>query len=432
MQLNERMPAASIRSALAAAGAALLAPALPAAAQGSAVWKGEGALLLYKEGGGRVSAVEPVVSVRRTDGNDQTLGLKVTLDTLTGASPNGAVPQPTPQTFTSPSGGSSYTVDGGELPLDPSFRDQRTALAFSVERPLGNGLRASAGANVSHEYDFDSIGANGALAWDFNDRNTTLSLGLAYESDRIKAVGSAPQGLRPAYAADTPRAASLSRNVADVLIGVTQVMSRRWLMQANLGIGRGSGYHSDPYKVLSVVDGGTGLLAGTRYVTEQRPDTRLRTSLYWQNKVMLKDDVLDVAYRFYRDDWGVRAHTLDLRYRVEIGAGVHVEPQLRTYRQTAADFWRGWLVDGRDWNSGTQSTPLAAASADPRLAAFHALTLGLKLGVPVGPASEFSLRVARYRQTQRKPADAPGVLSALDLAPDLKATTAVVGFTRDF
>jgi hypothetical protein len=432
MQLTASPRPGSIRAALAAAGAALLSPVLPAAAQGSASWKGEGALLLYKEGGGRITAVEPVVSVRRTDGNDQTLGLKVTLDTLTGASPNGAVAQPGAQTFTSPSGDSRYTVNGGEVPLDPSFRDQRTALAFSLERPFGSGRRLSAGVNLSHEYDFDSLGANGALALDFNDRNTTLSLGIAYESDRIKAVGSAPQGLRPAFEADTPRTGSQSRNIADLLVGVTQVMARHWLMQANLGVGRGSGYHSDPYKILSVVDGGTGLVTGTRYVTEQRPDSRLRTSLYWQNKVMLKDDVLDVAYRFYRDDWGIRAHTLDLRYRVEVGGGVHVEPQIRSYRQTAADFWRGWLVEGRDWASAGASTSLAAASADPRLAAFSALTLGLKFGLPLGAGSELSLRLASYRQKQRRPADAPGVLQSLDIAPELKATTVVVGITRDF
>ena len=56
-------------------------------------------------------------------------------------------------------------------------------------------------------------------------------------------------------------------------------MNRRWLRQLNYGLGRGSGSYNDPYKVLSVVDGSTGLLTGDRFVTEARPDQRTRHSV---------------------------------------------------------------------------------------------------------------------------------------------------------
>jgi hypothetical protein len=434
MQLSSPAGAArgSIRAALAAASAALLAPALAQTGGSSPTWRGDSAVLLYKEGGGRVSAIEPVVSLRRTDGNDETLGLKVTFDALTGASPNGAVPQPGPQTFTSPSGESQYTVEGGRTPLDTSFKDRRGALAFTLERPFGAGRRLSLGANVSAEYDFQSLGVNGAMSFDLNDKNTTLSIGAALEADRIKPVGGRPAGLQPAFGAGAARGGSASRQVVDLLLGVTQVMNRQWLTQLNLGIGRGSGYHADPYKILSVVDGSTGLVTGDRYVSEQRPDTRNRISLFWQNKLHLREDVVDVAYRYYSDSWGVRAHTLDARYRIELGRGLHLEPQWRWYRQSAADFWRGWLVEGGNWSSSTHTSPLANASADPRLAAFSAHTLGLKFGMPLDARSELTLRLQGYRQQPKKPADAPGVLQTLDVAPVLKATTVVVGYTRDF
>lgn len=434
MQLSAPAGAArgSIRAALAAASAALLAPALAQTGTASPAWRGESALLLYKEGGGRVTAVEPVVSLRRTDGNDQTLGLKITFDALTGASPNGAVPQPGPQTFTSPSGESQYTVDAGRTPLDPSFKDRRGALAFTLERPFGAGRRVALGANVSAEYDFQSLGVNGAMSFDFNDKNTTLSLGLALEADRIKAVGGMPTGLQPAFVAGATRSGSESRQVVDLLVGVTQVMNRQWLTQLNLSLGRGSGNHNDPYKILSVVDGSTGLVTGDRYVSEQRPDSRNRVSLYWQNKVHLREDVVDVAYRYYSDSWGIRAHTLDARYRFELGRGLHLEPQWRWYRQSAADFWRGWLVEGGSWSSSVHASSLAQASADPRLAAFSAHTLGLKFGMPLSARSELTLRLQGYRQQPKQPADAPGVLQTLDVAPTLKASTFVVGYTRDF
>jgi Protein of unknown function (DUF3570) len=373
-----------------------------------------------------------VVSARRTDGNGRSMGLKLTLDALTGASPNGAAPQPTAQTFTSPSGNSSYSTPAGQLPLDPSFKDTRVALAASLDTPFGTDQRVALGASFSSEYDFKSLSVNAALARDFNQKNTTLSLGLAFEADRINPVGGVAPGLKPAFGDSAGRASNETRNVTDLLLGLTQVMNRRWLTQLNLGLGRGSGYHNDPYKVLSVVDGTSGLLTGSRYVQEQRPTSRTRSSVYWQNKVHLTEDVIDVSYRYYRDSWGIRSHTLDFRYRYELAGGMHVEPHVRAYRQSAADFWRGWLVEGRDWSSGAGTTPLASASADPRLAAFNGLTLGLKFGMPMGQGRELSLRVESYRQSFKQPADAPGALQALELAPTLKATTLMVGYAFPF
>lgn len=459
MQLNPRAAASPpapplptpspLRTALRAATATLLAPALahaqapaalpPVASAANAApppaadWKVDSAILLYAEGGGRVRAVEPVVSARRTDGNDVTWGLKLTLDSLTGASPNGAAPQPTAQTFTSPSGRSTYTTAANTTPLDPSFKDTRAALAGSLERPLGADQRISLGLNVSNEYDFTSLGASAALARDFNNKNTTLTLGVALEADRIRAVGGTPVGLRPAYGALAERKADESRSVVDLLAGVTQVMNRQWLMQLNLGLGRSSGNHTDPYKVLSVVDGASGLLAGDRYASEQRPDSRTRLSLFWQNKVHLTRDIVDVAYRYYRDDWGIRAHTLDARYRFELAGGLHIEPRARWYRQSAADFYRGWLVDGAQWDSAAhRALGVGAASADSRLAEFTATTLGVKIGKPVGRVSEWSLRLEGYRQRATQPAGAPGALQGQQVTPGLNAIAVMFGFSSTF
>lgn len=432
-------PGGALRAALAAATAALLAP-MPAPAQTQAAqatqaadapsveWKLDSAVLLYAEGGGRVRAVEPVVSARRVDGNEVAQGLKLTLDALTGASPNGAAPQPVPQTFTSPSGQKLYTVAPGAPPLDPSFHDARAALAYSVERPLAVDQRLSLGASVSAEYDFQSLGASAAWARDFDDKNTTLSLGAALERDRLRPAGGTPIGLRPAFGPLAARQGAPARSLVDLLVGVTQVMSRHWLMQFNLGLGRSSGYHSDPYKVLSVVDGTSGLVSGDGYVAEQRPQQRTRWSAYWQHKVHLERDIVDAAYRAYRDDWGVRAHTLDLRYRFELAGGLHLEPHARLYRQSAASFWRGWLIDGVQWDSAAHAAALAHASADPRLAAFRARTWGVAVGAPVGAASAWSVRLERYDQRQQRPQGAPGVLSVLDIAPGLRAAAVMVGF----
>ena len=442
MQLNDApCPAGTLCMALAAATAALLSasPALaqytaPASAATSATppttpaaparvpWQVDSALLVYAEGGGRVKAIEPVVSLLRTDGNERSFGLKFTVDPLTGASPNGAAPQPGPQTFTSPSGAGRYTTAAGELPLDPSFKDTRLALGAQVTRPFGARDRITFGGNFSREYDFTSLGASTAWAHDLPGKNTTLSLGLAFEHNQLRPVGGTPVGLVPVSDTAAGRGGNAQRQGTELLLGVTQVVNRRWLTQLNLGLGRSSGEHSDPYKLLSVVDGTSGLVTGSRYVHEKRPDSRSRFSLFWQNKVHFERDVLDVSYRYYQDDWGVRAHTVDLRWRWMLGGGRWLEPQWRHHRQGAADFWRGWLVEGSDWASATQSSPLAAASADPRLAGFSANTLGLAFGMPMGQGQTLTLRLGQYQQRYDRPAGAPGALQTLELAPALKAT----------
>lgn len=420
------------RAALAGAAATLVAPAGAMAAgatEGATPWLVDSAVLVYSEGGGRVRAVEPVVGLKRTNAAGATTGLKITLDSLTGASPNGAVAQPGVQTFTSPSGNGSYTTAAGTAPLDPSFKDTRVALAASYERPWGADQRLSFGANVSREYDFTSLGASVGWARDFDRKNTTLSLGLALEADQLRPVGGQPFGLKPMFGAGSGKGGNGTRQVADVLLGWSQVVNRQWLMQLNLGLGSGSGEHSDPYKLLSVVDGSTGLLTGSRYVAEQRPDRRTRTSVFWAHKVSLGPGVLDASYRWYGDSWGVRSHTVDLRWRHPLPGGGFVQPRWRHHVQQEADFWRGWLVEGRDWNSTTQSTGLTAASADSRLGAFSADTLGVTVGWPLARDQLLTLRLESYRQRQDSPAGAPGVLATLPPTPDLKATMLTVGWS---
>lgn len=423
------------RAALAGATASLLAPVAPltahaaATGDGATPWLVDSAVLVYNEAGGRVRAIEPVISARRTNAAGVGTGLKLTLDTLTGASPNGAVAQPGVQTFTSPSGKATYEAPAGRVPLDPSFKDTRVALAANQERPWGADTRLSYGAHFSHEYDFTSLGANVSLARDFDRRNTTLSLGLAFEADQLRPVGGQPLPLKPLSGTGSGKTGNGSRQVGDLLLGWTQVVNRQWLMQLNLGLGTGSGEHTDPYKLLSVVDGGTGLVTGSRVVAESRPDSRTRTSLFWGHKLSLGPGVLDTSYRWYGDSWGVRAHTWDLRWRHPLPGGGFVQPRWRHHVQSAADFYRGWLVEGVDWNSATQTTPLAHASADTRLGGFTADTVGVTVGWPLAREQLVTLRLESYRQRQDTLAGAPGVLATLPLTPELKATMLTVGWS---
>lgn len=378
----------SIRGTLAFATCSLLAGASPANA--GEKWEVDSAVLVYSEGNDRVSLVEPVVSLRKALGDDEYIGMRIVIDTLTGSSPNGAIPTDRVQTFTTPSGNSTYTVRPGETPLDPTFRDTRVALNGVWEKPLSERLKGVFTANASTEYDYQSMGVTATLARDFNNRNTTVSAGASFSFDIIDPVGGTPAGLTsmPTFpAVKKTQGSSEDKTVTEILVGVTQVLNRRTLMQINYTHGLDDGYLTDPYKLLSIVDD-TGSVSGYRF--EKRPDERTRQAVFWRALHQFSEDVLDTSYRYYWDDWGVSSHTLDTRYRYELGGGHYLQPHLRLYQQGGADFYHYALAEG--------SLP-AYASADYRLGDMTTTTFGLKYGRAVSKDKEYSMRVEYMNQS---------------------------------
>ena len=106
------------------------------AADAEAKWDIDSALLYYGESDGRVKDVSLSAHATRDFGDERKLGLDLTVDSLTGASPSGAIATDGAQTFTSPSGRKTYTTPAGEIPLDDTFLDTRFALNGSWSQPL--------------------------------------------------------------------------------------------------------------------------------------------------------------------------------------------------------------------------------------------------------------------------------------------------------
>ncbi|ANO52686.1 DUF3570 domain-containing protein [Woeseia oceani] len=425
-----------IARTLAAATCSLLGSATlaPLQAQEEPNWDFNTALLYYGESDSRVQDISLNVLARRTFNDDRSLSLGLAVDSLTGATPSGALPMPQAQTFTSPSGDASYTVAAGEHPLDNTFLDTRYALNAAWTQPLGRLYNGTAGVSFSKEYDYTHFGANFGLSRDFNKRNTTLSLGLAFSQDDIEPVGGAPVPLSSMLEVGNQnnKLGDDSKDVVDLLIGITQVINERLVLRANYSFSDASGYLNDPYKILSVVDGLSGdtiALAPSAsgpshaYRFESRPDSRGKHSLYGQAKYFMNGKVLDVSYRYMTDDWGVDSHTLDGRLRVPFGERSYLEPHLRFYTQTEADFYRASLTDG-------EPLPMYAAS-DYRLGSFDAITAGLKYGWETKAGHDAAVRLEYYKQTGDVPDDQViGNQRDRDLYPGLDAI--VLNFSYRF
>lgn len=428
----------NIRMTLAAAGCALLgsSPVLAEDKHDVGDWDISAALLFYNESD-RVQAIEPIITAKKQLDTDETLVLKLTVDSLTGASASGAVPTNRPQTFTTPSGNGTYVIGGNETPLDDSFLDTRYAINAAWEKPVGKDLTMVLGGNYSYEYDYTSISVNTSLAKDINEGNTTLSAGLSVGFDTVDPVGGQPI----AFAAMQERGGALLRNgtsdnktLLDIVFGVTQIIDKNSLFQINYSVSQSDGYLTDPYKVISVVDASTGIPLFNNVsepnlptvLFENRPDTRLKHSLFGQYKRYLGGDVLDTSYRFMIDDWGIDSHTIDLRYRWQLTGNQFIQPHVRLYQQSAADFYTPFFVDGTQPTAGNSAIE---ASADYRLGEFTAYTVGLEYGQEHANNS-WSVALEYYLQSGSEPDNKFGELSNQELYPDVDAL--MVRFIYDF
>ena len=442
-----------VRSALAVASYGLLGIALPTAAASTDATQINSALLYYAEKG-RVKVGEATASITQPQDGQETVIVTPTVDVITGASPTGATISDKPQSISN-----RDTTPANTLPVK-RFTDHRYALSVDWDQTIDAVSKMRLGINASTEKDYKSVGGSAAVTQDINNKLTTLSAGISGNFDSVEPAGGiVPLELTPlsnAYftssanssnvnAVTTASGAIISSGSSgtsvpsnssskvhtknkvtlDGLIGVTQVVNRHTLMQFNYNIGINRGYLTDPYKIISLVDGTSGETVD--YLTEKRPNTRLRQAVYWKTVLHLRQDVIHFSLRIFWDNWGIFSKTADLHYHLVLGDNFYVEPQLRYYTQSSADFYHHSLV---------KDAPLPDnASADYRLADMKSRSYGLKLAMIFGKdqKDELNARVTYMKQTgDSHPADAIGVQQSLDLYPGLKALIAQLGLTLTF
>ncbi len=400
-------------------------------------------------------AIEPASQYFAHGPDGQNFSLGFIADSVTGATPNGAVPSDKVQTFVTPlkapsgstatitsaSGGSTviqlpptpgqiataalgrqYTIQPGQLPVDRGFHDERFAGSIAYSQPLGGISLVGAGGSYSVEKDYRSFSINTNVAQNFNLNNSTVSFAVNYENDSSFPYGGVPTPLTEMNA-QWKSISSKERQRIDVVAGLTEVMSRNWLLQINYSFGLSSGYQNDPYMIVSIVDPVSG--EPNQYLYENRPTSRQLQSIYADSKLDLGPTVTDLSARYYVDNWGIKSFTAELAERISLTRWLYIEPNLRWYRQTAANFFENFLVAG-------QALP-QYASADWRLGQFSGLTYGSKIGFAVTTKLEIYLRGEYYQQNGNgHPADAVGQLKQQNLFGGVNAGYAMFGFTWNF
>lgn len=337
----------------AAVGAALALPGTSAAQVEGDPTQGQAGIkwLSYRDwqpGLDRIRVEAPAMQVRTPVVGGWSAEAQATIDSVSGASP---------RWHSAVSGASRMS-------------DERRAGDVKVTRHLDRATW-SVGAAMSDENDFRSRTASlqGSVASE--DNNRAWSAGLALTLDRI---GSS----------DDPALAE-RRRTTEFSLAVTQALSRTDIVQAALGHSAGKGFYSDPYK---------------------RPDLRPRSrhhstlTLRWNHHVEAWNVSLRSSWRYYRDSFGIRSHTLQFEPVLQAAPRITLTPSLRAYTQRAAWFYFDPVYSylGEPFPPGYTDPPSAPLSADHRLSAFGALTLGMKVALQLPDEWSADLKFERYEQ----------------------------------
>lgn len=251
--------------------------------------------------------------------------------------------------------GGSYVVDvvsaaSVDIVSTASKRWRETRHAGTVDaryKPHDLGVTANGYASV--EPDYRSLGAGGALVYDFQDRLHTLTVGYSFAEDVSGRAG-------------TPF--SVFSNVIDkhtLSPGLTFTLDRSTVLSVMFDAMLERGDSSKPYRYVPFFASETAVPAGASVnlvnrerlperALERLPTSRDRYAVSARLLHRWETVTLRLNERLYADDWGLVASTTDARLPIDLGPHWRVIPHARLHFQQGVSFWKhAYTLEGGAW-----------------------------------------------------------------------------------
>jgi hypothetical protein len=216
---------------------------------------------------------------------------------------------------------SSASID--VLSTASPYTEERTEYSLGVDYLRDRTILSLAYTN-SDENDYTANSFHFNISQDFFGDLTTLNLGYSQGSDDIRRNG------------DEEFSESLDRR--HFRFGISQVLTRNWLLAVNYELIADEGYLNNPYRQVRYLDPDAAL--GYSFEPEVYPRTRESDALALRSKYYLPyRAAAGFEYRWFTDDWGIEAHSGELNYTHPLGQHWVFDVRYRYYTQTAADFY---------------------------------------------------------------------------------------------
>jgi hypothetical protein len=247
----------------------------------------------------------------------------------------------------------SYDNTGKVITTD--VWDIRRAANLELDWRRGN-QTLTPGFAYSKEHDYQSYGISLNDAIEFNEKNTILQLGVAHNFDSVRQ-----------YPATTIWS---GKDSTEGIIGISQLLSPKNILNVTFTFGNDSGYLNDPYRAITFSGSGFPF-------PEIRPSHRNK-EVFFVGLTHYFDSVdasAELSYRFHHDSYDIFSDTVMLTWHQKLGHYFIVEPMFRCYQQSAASFY------ALAANGYVPSDPLPRPtfySADYRLSELYTVDVGVQ------------------------------------------------------
>lgn len=203
------------------------------------------------------------------------------------------------------------------------------------------GTGVGAGISFSSEFDYRSFGANVMFSVKTKNRNGEFTAKAQAYLDQVSLIY--PVELRTGGSGGGSGGEgenhypSTARNSFSGSLSYSQIINQRLQIMLIADLVHQSGYLGLPFHRVYFADNSVHV--------ENLPDTRMKIPLGFRANYFLGDRiVLRSFYRYYKDDWGLSAHTVELETSVKVSPFLSITPFYRFYKQTAVDYFAPYKV----------------------------------------------------------------------------------------
>lgn len=300
-------------------------------------------LMLHSYDGGGVTINGPSLLVRKNIADTVSLSANYYVDSISSASID-----------VETSGASRYTEERTEYSVTADYLYDKSVL--------------SAGYTNSQENDYVSDTFYFGISQDLFGDLTTVSLGYARGNDTVTQNGNS------SFEDDVIR--------QSYRIGVSQIATPSLVLNVNYEAMTDEGFLNNPYRSYRFIDPNNPDNAISQ--TEVYPRTRTSDAVAIGGKYFLPyRAAVHANYRYFTDDWDIKAHTIDVGYTHPIDDAWILDVSYRYYQQKNAYFYSDLhefqALDDKDFRA-----------RDKELSQFNSQTLGL------GISYEFKVKQADW------------------------------------
>ncbi|MFN8354113.1 MAG: DUF3570 domain-containing protein [Spirosomataceae bacterium] len=217
-----------------------------------------------------------------------------------------------------------------------SYRDTRVypTVGWSVKDDR-TGLSLGASLSASTEYDYKSLGGSLNIGKASRDNNRELSLKVNAFFDKwavILPVELRPTGYGSGAESDPNPIDHKPRNSYSAALTFSQVVNSRMQVALIVEPSYQEGLLSTQYHRVYFSNGTEGL--------EKLPDKRSKLPIGMRANYFLGDRfIIRSFYRYYQDDWGLKAHTASLETSIRLSPFVAVSPFYRFHTQQGISYF---------------------------------------------------------------------------------------------